>query len=182
MLGLEWQCKKAAEATGNGKRLLVVRGSNKASKSKMFDNLKEAMAFQKNWGGKLYVIDDDGQEYKYVEPDDDEEITDIDEENGTVEVWREGGNVQTSYTKTDNDRNTYVENKLDKVCQTHPCIREDDKLLVGKTFGNSNAKFYILNITKSRQLMNGFRYIKEMLLQNHNFRMYKAYIALKEKC
>ena len=25
MLGLEWQCKKAAEATGNGKRLLVVR-------------------------------------------------------------------------------------------------------------------------------------------------------------
>ena len=47
---------------------LLEKGSNKASRNKMFDNLKEAMAFQKNWGGKLYVIDDDGQEYKYVTP------------------------------------------------------------------------------------------------------------------
>ena len=45
---------------------LLEKGSNKASRNKMFDNLTEAMAFQKNWGGKLYVIDDDGQEYKWV--------------------------------------------------------------------------------------------------------------------
>ena len=41
-------------------------------------------------------------------------------------------------------------------------------------------KYYVSDVSESRKLMNGFRYIKEQLLQNHNFRMYKAYKALKE--
>jgi hypothetical protein len=44
----------------------------------------------------------------------------------------------------------------------------------------NDKKYYILNIKKEKQLENGFRYIKELLLQNHNFKMYKAYKNLKE--
>ena len=35
--------------------------------------------------------------------------------------------------------------------------------------------------SERRQLMNGFTWIKEMLLQNHNFRMYEEHSSLKEK-
>ena len=45
---------------------------------------------------------------------------------------------------------------------------------------NRDDKYYVLTVSESRTLVNGFRYIKEQLLQNHNFRMYKAYKALKE--
>ena len=39
---------------------------------------------------------------------------------------------------------------------------------------------YILNVTDKTKLMNGFRYIKEMLPQYHNFSMYEAYKQLLE--
>ena len=38
----------------------------------------------------------------------------------------------------------------------------------------------IVSVSDQRQLMNGFRYIKDLLLQNHNFHMYDAYEKLKE--
>ena len=40
--------------------------------------------------------------------------------------------------------------------------------------------YYILNLKDQAQLKNGFRYIKELLLQLHNYEMYKAYINLKQ--
>ena len=39
-------------------------------------------------------------------------------------------------------------------------------------------KYYILNVSKPRTLTNGFRYIKELLLQSHNYDMYDAYTTL----
>lgn len=45
---------------------------------------------------------------------------------------------------------------------------------------SETAKYYIVSVSDQRQLMNGFRYIKELLLQNHNFHMYDAYEKLKE--
>ena len=41
--------------------------------------------------------------------------------------------------------------------------------------------YYILNTTDRQTLVNGYRYIKEMLLQYHNYAMYEAYIKLEEK-
>ena len=41
--------------------------------------------------------------------------------------------------------------------------------------------YYILNTTDRQTLVNGYRYIKEMLLQYHNFAMYEAYTKLEEK-
>ena len=45
---------------------------------------------------------------------------------------------------------------------------EEDKTTFGETY-------YVLNTTDRKTLVNGFRYIKELLLQYHNFAMYEAY-------
>ena len=42
------------------------------------------------------------------------------------------------------------------------------------------TKYYVLNVSDERCLSNGFRYIKELLLQDHNYRVYEAYETLKE--
>ena len=43
---------------------------------------------------------------------------------------------------------------------------------------DEQAPVYILNLTDKAQLKNGFVYIKELLLQYHNFKMYSDYKAL----
>ena len=43
----------------------------------------------------------------------------------------------------------------------------------------TDDKYYILNISEQATLMNGFRLIKELLLQHHNFKMYETYETLK---
>ena len=45
---------------------------------------------------------------------------------------------------------------------------------------SKTSKYYILNVSDSRTLTNGFRYIKEMLLQFHNFAMYDASLEKKK--
>ena len=40
---------------------------------------------------------------------------------------------------------------------------------------SETAKYYIVSVSDQRQLMNGFRFVKELLVQNHNFHMYDAY-------
>ena len=49
---------------------------------------------------------------------------------------------------------------------------EEDKTTFGETY-------YVLNTTDRKTLVNGFRYIKELLLQYHNFAMYEAYTKLE---
>ena len=43
----------------------------------------------------------------------------------------------------------------------------------------SDDKYYILNISDEATLTNGFRYIKELLLQHHNFTMFTTYETFK---
>ena len=44
--------------------------------------------------------------------------------------------------------------------------------------GDITRSHYVLNIKDTAELANGFRYIKELLLQNHNFTMNDAYNKL----
>jgi hypothetical protein len=44
----------------------------------------------------------------------------------------------------------------------------------------SEKKYYILNVSDKSNLKNGFRYIKELLLQIHNFKMFTDYNILKD--
>ena len=39
-------------------------------------------------------------------------------------------------------------------------------------------KYYILDVSDQTNRNNGFRYIKELLLQHHNFKMYRGYKSL----
>ena len=41
--------------------------------------------------------------------------------------------------------------------------------------------YFVLNTTVRQKLVNGFRYIKELLLQYHNYAMYEAYTKLEAK-
>ena len=42
-----------------------------------------------------------------------------------------------------------------------------------------DQKYYVLNVSDKACLKNGFRYLKELLLQHHNFKMYTDYTTLR---
>ena len=44
----------------------------------------------------------------------------------------------------------------------------------------NKGKYYVLNVADHAVLKNGYRYIKELLLQYHNYRIYKDYSTLRE--
>ena len=51
---------------------------------------------------------------------------------------------------------------------------EEEKIHKGDTY-------YVLNTTDRQKIVNGYRYIKEMLLQYHNYAMYEAHTKLEAK-
>ena len=59
------------------------------------------------------------------------------------------------------DGKTYYSERVEK-------YRETEKI-------SKTAKYYVVCLTDQRKLMNGFRYIKELLLQGHNFNMYETW-------
>ena len=54
---------------------------------------------------------------------------------------------------------------------------EDDEMRVRDTEGTA---YYVLNVSDKKVLSNGFTYIKELLLQYHNFKMYETYKTLTD--
>ena len=62
----------------------------------------------------------------------------------------------------------------------HEIDEDDDEENINLQSTKEGETCYILNATDRTKLMNGFRYIKEMLLQYHNFSMYEAYNKLSE--
>ena len=51
----------------------------------------------------------------------------------------------------------------------------DEQLVIKKTIGDFIADgnvYYVLNISRKTTLINGFRYIKELVIQNHNCKIY----------
>ena len=43
---------------------------------------------------------------------------------------------------------------------------------------NDESLYYVLNVSDTSELRNGFRYIKELLLQHHNYKMQHDYQKL----
>ena len=54
---------------------------------------------------------------------------------------------------------------------------DEDEIETKETEG---TKDYVLNVSEKKTLINGFMYIKELLLQYHNFKMYEAYKTLSD--
>ena len=46
---------------------------------------------------------------------------------------------------------------------------------------DDDVTYFVLNVSDTQKLNEGFRLIKEMILQNHNFAMFEAYAALQAK-
>ena len=69
--------------------------------------------------------------------------------------------------------------KIYAISQEEEELIEDDNgaYIDTKDVGNT---YYILNVSDSKQLLNGFRYVKELLLQYHNITMYEAFETMKE--
>ena len=100
-------------------------------------------------------------------------------------VWRELGEDWT--VETDEDGEAYFLHRNGG--SEYPDF--DYKIEDGKTYycktderreieeKSKKTRYYIVSKSGERKLMNGFRYIKELLLQNHNFHMYESYEKLK---
>ena len=56
---------------------------------------------------------------------------------------------------------------------------EKDDSFTFDAYESEGESYYILNLKDKAQLQNGFRYIKELLLQYHNFKMYQDYYKLR---
>ena len=52
--------------------------------------------------------------------------------------------------------------------------------VITQIYDQTGKIYYVLFISDSRKLINGFRYIKELLLQHHNMKMYLAHKLLVE--
>ena len=57
-------------------------------------------------------------------------------------------------------------------CQRELIEVDEDEFATKETEG---TKYYVLSVSEKKTLINGFMYIKELLLQYHNFKMYEAY-------
>ena len=68
--------------------------------------------------------------------------------------------------------------KLPDVEVEHIETKSNDNLKI-REYDSEGENYYILNLKDKAQLQNGFRYIKELLLQYHNFKMYQDYYKLR---
>ena len=152
---------------------MLEKSFNRKTASRMFDGIKEALNHQKKYGGKIYVMDE-------VEMEISREWKTLDVDYDDRYDWR---------IETDPEGDTYLVNKLngDKLHKIYEYKIEDDKIhyviddvpVRGVEVIDKKNKYYIVSKTGERKMTNGFRYIKELLLQNHNFDMYDSYEKLK---
>ena len=133
---------------------LLEKSHNKGQKSRMFDTLTEVCHYQKIYGGRVYAIDGIIKDYKY---------TPLTDEREKVKVW----NFEDGWVGFE-----------DGVYRQFVVI--DGAVHIQRDAETEETKYYLLNVSDERCLSNGFRYIKELLLQDHNYRVYEAYETLKE--
>ena len=70
------------------------------------------------------------------------------------------------------------ETRIRKMVDLNEETDDEEEEEAKTTFGET---YFVLNTTVRQKLVNGFRYIKELLLQYHNYAMYEAYTKLEAK-
>ena len=128
---------------------LLEKSFNRKTASRMFDGIKEALHHEKNYGGKIYVMDEVEMEisrdWKTIDVDFDDRCD-----------WR---------IETDPEGDTYLVNKLngDKPHKIYEYKIEDDKIHYVikddpdrgiEVIGKKN-KYYIVSKTGERKMTNG---------------------------
>ena len=118
---------------------LLEKSHNKGQKSRMFDTLTEVCHYQAVYGGRVYAIDGVIKDYNY---------TPLTEEREKVKAW----NFEDGWVGFE-----------DGVYQRFVAI--DGVVHIQRDAEKDETKYYVLNVSDERCLSNGFRYIKELLLQ-----------------
>ena len=79
-----------------------------------------------------------------------------------------------------------TEEDLIKLCKIAEFVNEmieteyDEGGFKTEEYENEKENYFILTLKDRAQLKNGFRFIKELLLNYHNFKMYEDYVDLKK--
>ena len=120
---------------------LLEKSRNKGQKSKMFDTLTEVCHYQSIYGGRVYAINGTKRDYKYTALTEEmrQQVKEWDFEDGWV-MFHNGECEQFEL--------------IDGVIH----MQEDAEI--------EETKYYVLNVSNERCLSNGFRYVKELLLQD----------------
>ena len=135
---------------------LLEKGVATAQKSVLFKDLREAQLYQHMYGGKINIIKHFEREY-YDDDDDDDDDNDDENKPGFYRYYFSDSDDEFSDSDDEEEK------------QEAP--NEDTK---------NKGKYYVLNVSDNAVLKNGYRYIKELLLQYHNYRIYKDYNTLRE--
>ena len=73
---------------------------------------------------------------------------------------------------------------VSEIFERSPLGLDDDIETTGPVisykFVHRGSPYFILVLKAEKQLRNGFRYVKELLMQGHNFKLMQAYDALTE--
>ena len=145
---------------------LLEKSFNRKTVSRMFDGIKEALHHQKKYGGKIYTMNEmEIEEYGEWKELKEDWTIETDENGKAYFLHKNGGKSYSDFDYKIEDGKTYY-------CMTDDALRYTHEK-------SSKTRYYIVSNSGERKLMNGFRYIKELLLQNHNFHMYESYEKLK---
>ena len=172
-LGEDIKVKKLISNVNIG---LLEKGTNKSQKSLVFDTLSEALYHQNLYGGRINKISGFYDDKVWTEMTD-EYIKELEQERGEEMVLE--------FEPDDDSKNgknvfRYTYNNVCCLFDTgRYTIIDGKKYDIKNVEKESEVKYYTLTTTHKQDLTNGFRYIKELLMQRHNFKMHKDYKTLK---
>ena len=144
---------------------MLEKSTNKSQKSLDFESLTEAVYYQNLMGGRINKVSGFYEGEELVEMTD-EYIKELEEEAGKeIKEWNE-------YTE---DWGQY---RFDGYTVGHYKIKDGKYYDVINVERETDKKYYTLTVGDKKEMANGFRYIKELVLQRHNFKMYQDYYKL----
>ena len=105
-------------------------------------------------------------------------------EEATLYQSKLGGVIHTLQQYEEQDCNEYLcsdwMRDLDNHLNDEEFDRQQQMNMMETKYVEKGKPLYVLNITAKRFLVNGFRYIKELLMQHHNFFTNESYEKLKK--
>ena len=107
-------------------------------------------------------------------------------EEATLYQSKLGGVIHTLQQYEEQDCNEYLcsdwMRDLDNHLNDEEFDRQQQMNMMETKYVEKGKPLYVLNITAKRLLVNGFRYIIELLMQHHNFFINESYDKLKNNC